>query len=161
MGASLYELTGQALLLQKMAEDSEVAPQVFADTLETVDFEIEEKADAYAKIIRMMEGQKDTMEAEITRLTGRKMMLENKAERMKRNLEKSMILLNKRKFKTDLFSFNIQKNPASVNIIGKVPEEYLIPLEPRVDKKAIIAYVKEHGNTEFAELTQSESLRIR
>ena len=88
-------------------------------------------------------------------------MLENKAERMKRNLEKSMILLNKRKFKTDLFSFNIQKNPASVNIIGKVPEEYLIPLEPRVDKKAIIAYVKEHGNTEFAELTQSESLRIR
>lgn len=161
MGASLYELTGQALVLQKMAEDSDVDPQVFADTLETLDFEIEEKADAYAKIIRMLEGQKATMEAEITRLTGRKMMLENKAERMKRNLEKSMILLNKRKFKTDLFSFNIQKNPASVNIIGKVPEEYLIPLEPRVDKKAIIAYVKEHGNTEFAELTQSESLRIR
>lgn len=161
MGASLYELTGQALLLQKMAEDSEVDPQVFADTLETLDFEIEEKADAYAKIIRMLEGQKDTMEAEITRLTGRKMMLENKAERMKRNLEKSMILLNKREFKTDLFSFNIQKSPASVNIIGKVPEEYLIPLEPRVDKKAMIAYVKEHGNTEFAELAQSESLRIR
>ena len=161
MGASLYELTGQALLLQRMAEDSEVDPQVFADTLETLDFEIEEKADAYAKIIRMLEGQKDIMEAEITRLTGRKMMLENKAERMKRNLEKSMILLNKRKFKTDLFSFNIQKNPASVNIVGKVPEEYLITLEPRVDKRAIIAYVKEHGNTEFAELTQSESLRIR
>jgi len=161
MGASLYELTGQALLLKKMAEDSEVDPQVFSDTLETLDFEIEEKADAYAKIIRMLEGQEDTLEAEIARLTGRKKMLENKVERMKRNLEQSMILLNKRKFQTDLFSFNIQKNPASVNIIGDVPEEFLVHLEPRVDKKAIIAYVKEHGNTDFAELTQSESLRIR
>jgi len=161
MGNSLYELTGQALMVKQMAEDSEMDPQVFADTLETLDFEIEEKADAYAKIMRMLDGQIAILESEIARLTGRKKTLENNVERMKRNLEQSMVLLDKKKFKTDLFSFNIQKNPASVNIVGEVPEEFLIPQEPKVDKKAIIAFVKEHGNTDFAELTQTESLRIR
>ena len=161
MSASLYELTGQALLLKQMAEDCEVDPQVFADTLESLEVEIEEKADAYAKIICMLEGQTVMLESEITRLTGRKKSLENNVERMKRNLEQSMIALDKRKFKTDLFSFHIQKNPASVDIIGAVPEEFLIPQEPKVDKKAMIAFVKEHGDTEYAKLTQSESLRIR
>ena len=101
------------------------------------------------------------LESEIARLTARKKALENNVERMKRNLEQSMIALDKRKFKTDLFSFHIQKNPASVDIIGEVPEEFLIPQEPKVDKKAMIAFVKEHGDTEYAKLTQSESLRIR
>ena len=161
MSASLYELTGQALVLKQMAEDSALDPQVFADTLETLELEIEEKADAYAKIIRMLEGQTAMLESEIARLTARKKALENNVERMKRNLEQSMIALDKRKFKTDLFSFHIQKNPASVDIIGEVPEEFLIPQEPKVDKKAMIAFVKEHGDTEYAKLTQSESLRIR
>jgi hypothetical protein len=40
-------------------------------------------------------------------------------------------------------------------------EEYLIPQEPKVDKKAIIAFVKEHGDTDYAQLIQSESFRIR
>lgn len=72
-----------------------------------------------------------------------------------------MIALGKTKFKTVLFSFNIQKNPATVNVIGKVPKKFYIPQEPKLDKKALIEYVKEHGNTKYAELTQSESLRIR
>jgi len=42
-----------------------------------------------------------------------------------------------------------------------VPGEFLIPQEPKVAIKAMIAFVKEHGNTDFAELTQTESLRIR
>ena len=95
------------------------------------------------------------------RLEGRKRAIQNNSDRLKTALEQSMIFLNKRKFKTSLFSFNIQKNTPSVNITGAVPEQFLIPQEPKVDKRAIIAYVKEHGNTEYAELTQSESLRIR
>lgn len=96
-------------------------------------------------------------------LQNRKRSIGNNIDRLKRNLEGSMIAIGKRKFKTDLFSFGIQKNPASVNILdaSKIPSEYLIQQEPKVDKKGIIAFVKEHGNTDYAELTQSESLRIR
>lgn len=159
--ASLYELTGQMDYLRQLLEDPEAEEQVILDTMESIDFEIEEKADGYAKIIRMLNAETDAISAEIDRLTARRKALANNADRLKTSLEQAMIFLDKKKFKTTLFSFNIQKNPATVNIVGKVPKKYLILQEPKVDKRAIIEYVKEHGNTKYAELTQSESLRIR
>lgn len=161
MSNTLYVLTGQALALQQMAFDGEIDEQTFKDTMESLDYEIEEKADNYAKIDKMLEAEIKALAAEISRLSSRKKVLENKQERLKRNLESSMIALGKTKFKTLLFSFGIQKNPATVNVIGKVPKRFYIPQEPKLDKKALIEYVKEHGNTKYAELTQSESLRIR
>lgn len=161
MSNTLYVLTGQALALQQMAFDGEIDEQTFKDTMESLDYEIEEKADNYAKIDKMLEAEIKALAAEISRLSSRKKVLENNQERLKRNLESSMIALGKTKFKTLLFSFGIQKNPATVNVIGKVPKRFYIPQEPKLDKKALIEYVKEHGNTKYAELTQSESLRIR
>lgn len=161
MSNSLYELTGQALALMQMAFDGEVDEQTFKDTMESLEYEIEDKADAYAKIDKMLDSEIKGLASEISRLTARKKSLENNQDRLKRNLEGSMIALGKTKFKTMLFSFGIQKNPPSVNITGKVPKRFFIPQEPKLDKKALIEYVKEHGNTKYAELTQSESLRIR
>ena len=159
--ASLYELTGQMAYLHQLLEDPEAEEQVILDTMEGIDFEIEEKADGYAKIIRMLTAEVDAIASEVDRLTARKKAISNNIDRLKGALEQSMIFLDKRKFKTALFGFNIQKNPATVNIVGTVPKKFLIPQEPKVDKKAIIEYVKAHGNTKYAELTQSESLRIR
>lgn len=161
MSSTLYVLTGQALALQQMAFDGEIDEQTFKDTMESLDYEIEEKADTYAKIDKMLDAEIKALAAEITRLTGRKKTLENNQDRLKRNLESTMIALGKTKFKTLLFSFGIQKNPVTVKVIGKVPKRFYIPQEPKLDKKALIEYVKEHGNTKYAELTQSESLRIR
>ncbi len=159
--ASLYELTGQMLYLMELLEDPDTDEQVIADTMEAVDLDIEDKADGYAKIIRSLQAQEVGMKTEIERLQARKTAVQNNIDRLKRNLEESMIAIGKTKFKTDLFSFGIQKNPPTVDIIGDVPEEFLIPQEPKIDRKAIIAYVKEHGNTDYAELMQGESLRIR
>lgn len=161
MSSTLYVLTGQALALQQMAFDGEIDEQTFKDTMESLDYEIEEKADSYAKIDKMLDAEIKALTAEITRLTSRKKALENNQDRLKRNLESSMIALGKTKFKTLLFSFGIQKNPVTVNVIGRVPKRFYIPQEPKLDKKALIEYVKKHGNTKYAELTQSESLRIR
>lgn len=161
MSDSLYELTGQALALKQMAFDGEVDEQTFKDTMESLQYEIEDKADAYAKIDKMLDSEIKGLASEISRLTARKKALENNQDRLKRNLECSMIALGKTKFKTLLFSFGIQKNPPSVNVTGKVPKRFYIAQEPKLDKKALIDYVKEHGNTKYAELTQSESLRIR
>ena len=53
--ANIYELTGQFLQLLDMLEDEEVDEQVIMDTLESVEYEIEDKADGYAKIIKALE----------------------------------------------------------------------------------------------------------
>ena len=161
MSSSLYKLTGQMLYLDELMSDPDVEDDVIRDTMEALDMEIEDKADGYAKIIKMLGGEIEVIKAETDRLTKRKEALENNIRRLKDNLEATMIALDKKKFKTSLFSFGIQKNPPSVDITGKVPDQFYIKQEPKLDKKALIAFVKKNGNTDYAKLTQGESLRIR
>ena len=73
-----------------------------------------------------------------------------------------MIDTGKRKFKTDLFSFGIQKNPPTVVVDqkDKIPEEYWKAQEPKLDKTALKKWLKDNAE-EYAHLEQSEGLRIR
>lgn len=162
--SKLYELTADYLTVMDMLEDDTVDVETVMDTLEGIGGEIEDKADNYAKIIRMLEGEMEILKKEEERMSIRRKTLENNVDHMKRSLERAMIVTDKKKFKTDLFSFNIQKNPPTVAITGDagdIPGKFFIPQEPKLDKKALIAYVKEKGDTDYAKLTQSESLRIR
>jgi len=160
--ATLYELTGQYRELLELAESEELDKQLIADTLEGLDGEIEIKADGYAKVIRELEGKADLLKNEIERLSKRKSAIENNIKSMKEALQNVMFITGKTKFKTDLFNFNIQKNPPRL-VIDKpeeIPEEYLIPQEPKINSKAIKDILKEK-ELPFAHLEQSESLRIR
>lgn len=160
--ATLYELTGQFLALLEMAEEEGDAT-IIMDTLEAIDGEIEDKADGYAKVLKELDGKAAMIDEEIKRLQEKKKTLGNNAKYIKSNLERSMIATGKKKFKTLLFSFGIQKNPASVKVINTdaIPAQFWKQQDPVLDKKGLIEYLKEHGNTDYAELTQSESLRIR
>lgn len=99
---------------------------------------------------------------EIERLKVRKDVISNNADRVKKYLEKAMIDTGKRKFKTALFGFNIQKNPASVVVDqeDKIPEEYWIKQDPKLDKASLKKWLKDNP-ADFAHLEQSEGLRIR
>lgn len=162
MGSTLYELTEEFLNLLSMAEDPDVDPQAFKDTLEGLEYEVELKADAYAKIIRQVEGNIATVDAEIKRLQGFKKLLEGNVDTMKGNLENTMKVTGKTKFKTDLFSFRIQKNPVSVKIDNEddVPPEYL-KITTSVNKTAIKEAIESGEDIPYAHLEQSESLRIQ
>ena len=158
----LYEITEEILELLTMAEDLELDQKMIRDTMEGLDFEFEEKAEAYAKIIRTLEMDITGLDTEIQRMTKKKATIKNNIDRLKRSLEGAMIATGKRKFKTALFGFGIQKNPPSLNILdeSKIPEKFWIEQQPKLDKKAALAYVKEN-EVDWAELSQTESLRIR
>ena len=158
--STLYELTSEFKELLFLAETEDLDEQTIKDTLESLGYELEEKADGYAKVIKELEGQIETLKAEIKRLSDRKKTVENNIGRMKKTLEEAMKVAGKPKFKTSLFSFNIQRNPARLVITGDVPEEYLIPQDPKVDNAAIKKQLKEQ-ELDFAHLEQTESLRIR
>lgn len=160
--STLYELTGQYLELLEMAAEEDDA-NIIRDTLEAIDGEIEEKADGCAIVMKELENEADKLDKEIKRLQGKKKVIDNNIGRIKKGLEGSMIATGKRKFKTLLFSFGIQKNPASVNVINPeaVPEEFWKQQDPVLDKRGLLSFIKENGNTDYAEITQSESLRIR
>lgn len=161
--STLYELTNEYMALLEMAEDPDIDPQAFADTLEALGGELEMKADGYARVMKELEGRAATMRFESKRLENGYKTIERNIDRMKHALQDSMVATDKRKFKTDLFSFSIRKNPASVVIDREtsIPPEFLIPQDPKIDKKAIKAAIDRGDDITFAHLEQGESLIIR
>jgi hypothetical protein len=163
---TLYELTSEYMELLAMLEDPDTDETVILDTLEGVGGELEEKADGYARVMRQMDADAAAIKAEEERLHNRRKSLENRSAWLKSRLQNVMELTGKTKFKTELFSFGIQKNPASVVIdeqyIENIPAEYLIAQDPKIDRQKIKEDLKAGKDLEgIAHLEQSESLRIR
>lgn len=161
---TLYELTGDFLQLLAMAEDETEDIEVILSTIEGVDYEIEMKAEGYAKVIKELEPKVEGLKKEEERLAGRRKSIERNIKRMKQTLQQSMELIGKTKFKTELFSFNVQNNKSSLVLdkeIKDIPSEFLISQEPKVDGDAIRELLNTGEKLNFAHLEQSKSLRIR
>ena len=156
--ASLYELTGQFNHVAEMLTDEQIEQEVIIHTLESIDAAIEDKADNYAKLIKNQESDSKGIAEEIKRLQARKQAIDNNVKNMKLSLQNAMNEIGKTKFKTELFSFNIQKNPVKVDIVDEdlIPDEFK-KIKIEYDKTAI----KKADNVPGVELVQSESLRIR
>lgn len=160
---TLYELTDDYRNLLEMAQNPDIDGQAIKDTLEAIQGDIEEKADGYAKVIKELSADTDKITAEIKRLTDRKNTIQNNIAYMKQSLTSAMTVTGNTKFRTDLFSFNIQKNPPALVVDDEkaIPQEYLIPQEPKVNKKAIIDFLKGGNDVPYAHIEQSEGVRIR
>lgn len=161
---TLRELTGQYSVLFEMAEEETIDPQIIKDSLECVDYEFEQKAEAYATIMDSLAGEVETIKKEIARLTEMKRTKENNIDYMKKALQRAMITAGKKKFKTDFHSFSIRKNAPSLDNVDSlaVPEEFLV-ISKTVDRVALLKAVKEDPEKfeGIASLKQTESLVIK
>lgn len=158
----LYELAQNYLNLQELLENSEVTEEVVLKSLEELDGELEEKAENIAKLIKTLDLEGKAIREEELRLATNRKAMENKAKRLKEYLESLMIATGKTKFKGKLFSFGIQKNALSVDVIDieLIPKEF-IEFEPKVKKKEILAALKTGEVIEGIRFKQTESLRIK
>ena len=161
--STLYELTEAYQELLSMALDPETDPEALADTMEAIDGEIEVKADGYAKVMKELKAIADARKAEAKRLLDGAKSVEANIDRMKAALMTAMKLTGKTKFKTAFAGYNLQKNPPSLKIDmpDRVPDEFLIPQEPKVDSVAIKKELKEGTVFDWCHLEQGESLRIK
>ena len=163
---TLYQLTADYLNLLEIAEDPDIDEQAFMDTLDGIEGAIEVKAEGYAKVMRQLEADAAACEAESKRLKNKAKTIENNIKRMKQALQFAMQATGKTKFKTALFSFYIQKNPASVVMdepyIENIPERFLVRKDPEINRKAIRDAINAGEDLEgLAHLEQTESLRIK
>ena len=159
---NLYELTAVYQRLQNQIE----AGEDYDGILAVIGDEIEAKADGYAKIILNMAGQAGVLKAEEKRLAEKRKVLENGMERLKQNLFESMKATGKEKFKTDLFTFSIQKNGGALPVIVDVPTDDLpddlVQITEKPDLKAIATYIEQTGDLTYAHFGErGESLRIK
>ena len=164
--ANIYEIASDYLRILQMMDDPDLDTQTLADTFEAIDGEFEIKAENYAKVMKNLEGDVEALENEIRRLMSRKKTLENNIKNMKAALQNTMEFVGKTRFKTDLFSFGIQKTiPAVVmdeQYIENIPERFLKYSEPTINKTAIKEAINAGECLDgIAHLEQKKSLRIR
>lgn len=159
----LYELQQSYLNLQELLENADIPQEVIIKALDEVGEQLEEKAENIAKLIKTLEVDITGFKEEEKRLADQRKVLENRVKNLKEYLDGAMKATGKLKFKGKLFSFNIQKNPPSVDIINEksIPSEFFIEQQPLLDKKALLAALKEGKEIEGATIKQTESLRIR
>lgn len=160
---NLYVLNQNYEKVLNMLYDEDIDEQMVLDTLESIEGEIEDKADGYAKIIKELEAKRDARKAEAKRLTENAKVFDNRVNALKQNLFNTMKSTGKTKFATDLFSFNIAKNGGkqTLTIDGDVPKEYTKTIiENDTDK--IRADLEAGKELPFAHLEpRGESLRIK
>lgn len=158
----LYELTQNYRNLQELLENPEIPVEIINTALGEVEEEIEVKAENIAKLIKSMELEAAAIKEEEARLASKRKNLEGRTKYLKEHLEGAMRALGKPKIKGKLFSFNIQKNPASLDIYDTsiIPKEYIKIVES-FDNAEIKKALKEGKEVPGAILIQSESLRIR
>lgn len=161
---SMYQMTEEWQNIFEMLCDPEVPEEAVLDTIEMIEADMDLKADSYAKIMRNMDGDISLIDAEIKRLQDRKASLKSRKGWLQTSLERMMRTTGRIKFKTALFSFNIQKNGGSVPVVfdpdSNVPAEWRKPGDP--DTTKIRQFLEAGNSLPFATLGErGESLRIR
>lgn len=160
---NIYELKENWKQVAEMLYEEEIDEKCILDTLESIEGEIEDKADSYAKIIKEFEALREARKTEAKRLNESASVLDNRIKFLKGNLFNVMKETGKTKFNTELFSFNICKNGGkqALTIDGDVPEEFTKTIiENDTDK--IRQALEDGENLSFAHLEpRGESLRIK
>jgi Mg2+ and Co2+ transporter CorA len=160
---SLFNLTGNYLKVKQLAEQG-ADEQLIMDTLESIDDEIETKADGYANLIKHIESDNDMIDKEVKRLQAMKKTNANTIKRMKENLLDSMRATDKQKIKTGLNHLYIRSNPHSL-VIDKednIPEEYY-KVRKSIDTQKLKSYLKDHPEEQIdgVGLQKTESVIIK
>lgn len=158
--ANLYELTMEALELQRMLENGEIDEQVYSDTVESLD--IDTKISSICSVIRNLEADVVAFKAEKDRLAERQKTAENGIKRLKESLLNYMQITNQSKVKQGVFSVRVNRSE-SVNITSliDIPADYLKFKEPEVNKAELKKALKSGRNILGAELIENSSVVIR
>lgn len=159
---TIYELNDIYMNFQELVLSGAASEEDITIAMINLQDELESKADSYATMDKNFEAAEGAILKEIERLTKKARVIKNTRKKMKLDLELIMKMMDVRKFKTDRFSFRIQRNAPKLEITSEneIPEEYII-IEKRADKTKIKQAMKEGIEVPGVALKESESLRIR
>ena len=158
----LFELIDQYNKVLSMVDD-ESDVQAIQDTLEGIEGTITDKAESIAKLMKSIEADEQAIKAEEDRLKARREALTNRRLSIKDYLQNQLIEAKIDKLKGTMFTVWIQNNPPSVQIAegAKVPEKYLVPQEPQIDKRTLLDDLKAGAVYEGITAQQTKGVRIR
>jgi hypothetical protein len=156
----LYDINGAIAQLAEMLEEGEIDEQVYNDTVEGLGTEL--AVEDVVKAIRNKTAEADALKAEVERLSDKKRRAEAAVDGLKNILLTYLTTTGQKKTAAGMFTVS-RGSSKSVEITdeAQIPEEFLIAQPPKVDKKAILAELKNGGEIAGAQLRESEHVTIR
>lgn len=157
----LYELARSYAELLDMAEEME--SEALVDTLASLQDAIEDKAENIAKLIKNLEADAKIIKEEGQRLAERRRAIEAKVDKLKMYLQEQLETAGLQKVKRPTITVAIQANPPSVDVIDEkaIPNDFLIPQAPKVDKRSILERLKKGESVPGVTLKQTKGVWIR
>lgn len=164
--ANLYELSAEyaAMLDAYDGAETDEDKDAIMDALAAMGENIMVKGEAYAKIIRMKQEEAKAFKAEADRLTNKRKAAENMVERLKAAILDAMKLMDVNEIPTSIGKWRVQTNPVSCEVvdIDKVPMEYHIKQEDKIDRKGLIDHYRATGElVDGVEFTQERGVRFK
>lgn len=167
MSSNLYDLSTALQRVNEVIIDDE---GVISDNMEAMINDllpaITDKVNNLAKWCRNLDGNIDSIDAEITRLKKRKEVNDHLKDRLKEYLKDCMMKAGLTKLDIGIMTVSVQRNPPSVNIFAEaaIPAAYkdIIPEQYVISKKRILEALKADIEVAGAELvTDKTNLRIK
>lgn len=165
--SNLYDLsTALAVMNENIMENDGVLSEEFEQTLSTLLPAISDKVGNVSRWCINLEGNIDSIDAEIARLRKRKEVNDHLKERLKEYLKDCMTKAGLTKLDIGIMTVSVQKNPPSVGITNEavIPASYkdVIPEQYVISKKRILEALKANIEVAGAELvTDKTNLRIK
>ena len=164
---TLYEISADYQSLLQMADDPDVDAEVFADTLEAIQGELEVKAEGYGVVLKELENHAEFLKAEADKLIERSKRIKLRKEQIVERMIKVFDSLELKEVNTEHFAFKVKTNPAKV--VFDFPEKDLIDLiddkfktekvTTTISKTLVKEAIDAGENITFAHLEKGKSLK--
>lgn len=162
--ATLYEIKAD---MQALLDNAEEDDQVFLDTLEAVQGELEVKAEGYGVVMETMANKATFLRNEAKKLIERAEKIEKRHDHIEERLLNVLVELDMKSLSTDHFEYKVQNNPPKV--VYDIPEKELIDqidakfITEKVTKsisKTLVKEAIENGeNITFAHIERGKKLK--
>ena len=164
--ATLYELSAE---LRRIMDDidecqDDDAVKALMDEAFAAGQDIQNKAEAYVRVLRNLQTDIDAVKAETERLDAMRHRREKAVERLKENVLFAMNAAAINKIDTPLGKWSIRTTPWAVTITdeAQIDARFLIPQPPKVDRKAILDEFKKTGEAfNGVEFSQHDYVTLR
>ena len=162
---ALYLLTQEFREAAEKLADAELPDEVIADTLESLQFPIEEKAKNVAMVIRNIEASAKAIKEAADAMILRAKSEENRAKNLKGYLPSAMEATGITKIESPYFVISLRNNPESVVIDAEsqIPADYMreIPASYSPDRILIKKAIQDGYEVPGCHLTRTQSLQIK
>jgi Siphovirus Gp157 len=161
----LFEITDQYRALLALEDSADIPPEVIADTLEGLEGDFANKAEAVAKFILSLEATAESVADAADKMAARSKRLVKRAESIRQYLLLQFQAVDFKKIETNEIVISRRKNPPALYVSDetRVPDVFWFQPEPppkRIDKDAIKEAIKNGAAVEGCYVESAERIHI-